>query len=424
MMPFSIYTQKNEVFFSDSIEETTTNIEKLPTISPFYTKKIVHFFVCDTAHYLYTIFHYSKGSKKINLLNYNVSEYSKQSHKFLSTIKQNLLDSMNNDIEFSALIPHLFAYGKRNISIYFQCGVEYLPKKKRDRKETPVIEKRELNNKLFKLTQLEDMVGEITPDRLKITRHNSYLLINKLSDDSRIALKNISYIQNVKYPTHYVGSIDTVSSKSGNYHCNTFYYYLSSKKLKQQISDIFSKHYTHNYTKSDINKEIYEHIINYAIALFYINISNGNCSEEDFNVYNVFYCSLIVINSLLLDNDFFTLANTNFDTLYRKIVKKFDQLFIKGLYNYLKGIIGIVNSDFFNQCLFPADWDLTMKNEWKKENGIERKKRDSKPTKVDDKLIKKVIKLHNDGMSLREIEKKLKNKIGKTTISKIIKNQL
>lgn len=422
MMPFSIYTQKNNLFFSDSIEETTTTIEKLPTISPFYTKKIVHFFVCDTAHYLYTIFHYSKGSKKINLLNYNVSEYSKQSHKFLSTIKQNLLDSMNSGVEFSALIPHLFAYGKRNISIYFQCGVEYKPKKKRERKETPVIEKRELNNKLFKLSQLEDLVGELTPNQLRITRHNTYLMINKLSNDSRIALKNINYTQVVKFATHYVENIDTISSKSGNYHCNTFHIYLSSKKLKEQVSDIFNSQYTLNKTKSDVYKEAYELIINYAIALFYINISNDNCSEDDFNVYNIFYCAMVVLNTMLFDNEIFTLQYMSLDTLYRKITKKFDQLFMKGLHHYIKGIMYIVNSDFFNQCLFPSNWTKQMKNDWKIENGIERKKRESKATKVDDKLIKKVLKLHNDGYSSREIETKLKNKIGRTTIQKIIRN--
>ena len=169
MSSLSIYQEKNSVLFCDSVEASNVSNQKLPTISPFYVRKIVHFFVCNNNDYLYTIFHYAKGSKKVNLLTYNNKDYSKQSHKFLSTIKQNLLDSMSSDIDFSALIPHLFAYGKRNISIYFQCGVDYQPKKKRERRITPAIEKRELSNKLFKLTQLEDLVGEVMPNQLRTT---------------------------------------------------------------------------------------------------------------------------------------------------------------------------------------------------------------------------------------------------------------
>lgn len=422
MSSLSIYNEKNNILFCDSVEASIVSNQKLPTVSPFYVRKIVHFFVCDTNHYLYTIFHYSKGSKKIKLLNYNESDYSKQSHKFLSTIKQNLLDSMNSDIEFSALIPHLFAYGKRNISIYFQCGVDVVQKKKKERRITPRIEKRELSNKLFKLTQLEDLVGEVMPNQLRITRHNTYMMINKLANDSRIALKSINYTQVVKFATHYVENIDTISSKSGNYHCNTFHIYLSSNKIKSQVNDIFNSQYTLNKRKSEVYKEIYELIINYAIALFYINISNDNCSEDDFNVYNIFYCAMVVLNTMLFDNEIFTLQYMSIDTLYRKITKKFDQLFIKGLHHYIKGIMYIVNSDFFNQCLFPSNWTKEMKNDWKKDNGIVRKARESKATKVDDKLIKKVLKLHNDGYSSREIETKLKNKIGRTTIQKIIRN--
>ena len=414
----------NKPIFCDTIEVDPNLVgsPKLPTISSYFTTQITHYFRSKNANeYLYTHIHYGKYQRKINLLKENIFvEYSNQSQNYLKCLKSHLIQQINdNDIFFSDLVPTYLQYGKKYIATYFIGGVEYVPKKRKHISRTP-IKKVQTQQPLFNHTKLFELLGyELNDKQLKITRNNTYQLIEFLKTSGKVVIKDIATIQRIIKPVHYANSVDSISVANNEYHCNTLYLYCSINKFKQQIHDLLDN-YKHNILKrTETFEKIYDLIINYAIALFYINLSNDNCKENDFNVYNIFYIELFLINSWLFNKNYFTMEGGNIDTLYRKTTKKFDRIFNLGIYNYLNGVLGIVGVGSCNKCLFPTGWTKEEKDLWKEENGIERKKRIGK-SKVDKNMIRRIKRDVKNGMKKVDICKK--ENISKPTLNKIIRN--
>lgn len=423
-------SEKNEPIFCDSIEVDSNFVSspQLPTISSFFTTKVIHYFRCNCGtydEYLYTHVHYGKTYKKINLLKDNfILSYSKQSQKYLECLKMHLFQQIESDnILFSTIIPAYIKYGKKNIATYFVCGVDISAKTKRKHISKTPIQKKQLEQPLFKTTKLFDLLNkDLTDDEIKMTRNNTYQLMQMLKDKV-VFNNNIETTQKIIRPTHYVNNVDTISLANNNYDCNTLYLFCSITKFKQQINDLIISYNQQLQSRTETFEKIYNLVINYAIALFYVNISHGNCKEEDFNVYNIFFLELFLINSWLFNKQHFTMDGGNIETLYRKTCKKFDRLFVLGLHNHLNNILGIVSAGSCNKCLFPDYFTKEEKEQWKSENGIERKKENKKrKSKISPQKRNKIIKLHNDGYSIRQIENELS--INKNTINKILKNSL
>jgi len=422
--------EKNVPIFCDSIEVDYNFVSspKLPTISSFFTTKVIHYFRCNCGtydEYLYTHIHYGKNHKKINLLkdNFNLS-YSKQSQKYLECLKMHLFQQIeSNNILFSTIIPAYIKYGKKNIATYFVCGVDISQKTKRKHISKTPIQKKQLEQPLFKTTKLFELLGkDLSDDQIKMTRNNTYQLMQLLQDSDKVVFNNIETTQKIIRPTHYVNNVDTISLASNNYDCNTLYLFCSITKFKQQINDLIISYNQQIESRRETFEKIYDLIINYAIALFYVNISHGNCKEEDFNVYNIFFLELFLINSWLFNKQYFTMDGGNIETLYRKTCKKFDRLFVIGLYNHLNNILGIVSAGSCNKCLFPDYFTKDEKEQWKSENGIERKKRKdetkSRKTKIDSNMIRRIKRAIKNGVKKVDICKK--ENISKPTLNKII----
>lgn len=409
-------SEKNAPIFCDSIDEDTIIVSspKLPTISSFFTTKVIHYFRCNCGtydEYLYTHIHYGKNHKKINLLKDNfILSYSKQSQKYLECLKMHLFQQIESDnILFSTIIPAYIKYGKKNIATYFVCGVDISQKTKRKHISKTPIQKKQLEQPLFKTTKLFELLGkDLSDDQLKMTRNNTYQLMQLLQD--KVVFNNIETTQKIIRPTHYVNNVDTISLASNSYDCNTLYLFCSITKFKQQINDLIISYNQQLESRRETFEKIYDLIINYAIALFYVNISHGNCKEEDFNVYNIFFLELFLINSWLFNKQYFTMDGGNIETLYRRSCKKFDRLFVLGLHNHLNNTLGIVNAGSCNKCLFPDYFTKEEKEQWKNENGIERKKRkDETKSRKDLSLQDKqqIMIMLKKKKTIAEIEKKL-----------------
>lgn len=420
----------NKPIFCDSIDIDPNFVSspQLPTISLYFTTQITHYFRSkDANEYLYTHIHYGKYHKKIDLLKENIFvEYSNQSQKYLKCLKSHLIQQINgNDIFFSSIVPTYLPFGKRYIATYFVCGVDVDVKKRKKHISKTPIKRIQTQQPLFNNTKLFELLGyELNDKQLKITRNNTYQLLKFLKNSDKITIKDISTIQRIVKPVHYVNSVDSISIANNEYHCNTLYLFCSISKFKQQINDLLD-YYKHNILKrTETFEKIYDLIINYAIALFYINLSNDNCIEEDFNVYNIFYIELFLINSWLFNKNCFTMDGGNIDTLYRKTTKKFDRIFNIGIYNYLNGVLGIVGVGCCNKCLFPSNWTKEEKDLWKEENGIERKKRKdetkSRKTKIDRNMIRRIKRAIKNGTKKVDICRK--ENISKPTLNKIIKS--
>lgn len=398
-------------------------------------KKIVHYFGCVDGDYKRTEIYYSNNNipQRVNLFDEESYQlkYSNYCFKFFSFLKKEIENVIaKGPIEYDYFTPYVIQYGKYHFYSYFVCGKPYVEKPKRHINKTP-INKKEISTPLFKQTKLYDLLGyDLSLEERRITRNNTYKILTTLISSDKVCFNTLDLptTQVINNPVYYINNIDQLSLSTGNYHPNTFCLFLSISKYKQQVEEILNEYYNDGENRSKTFEKFYNLNINYAVALFYILLSNNLCKESDFNCYNIYYLGLFLINRWMFNKSYFT-SDFDADTFYRKVTKKFDKIQVTGIYNYLNSIMGIVNIGISNQCRFPDDWTKEEKNEWKQDNGIERKKRKKETekrttSKVNDKIIKKVIKLHTQGYSLREIEKKLKKEITTTTISKIIKNSI
>lgn len=419
--------EKNQPYFLvDEIELPVKITKRSETINPIFIKSITHTFSChDCSTYMHTTIFYKNGSKKkINIF----TDY--QTNNFVNCLQSTL----NIICENVYLMPYKSLY----IPIFFKCGKDIPQKKTRRQKATNTNKIINKSMALIDHLRFDDIiVGDLTQDANTITSDNTNHLLDILNKNTNIpfANYNIRYTQEIKFPTFYVNGVDKISSESGNYHANTIYLYLSQTVFYSNVRKELEKKYGWNtegekQTKSKTHNNIINILFNTAISLFYINISTGTVKENDLNTLNIFYLELAILRTWYFFQKHKELSTMDYMTLWRKTQKKLERINTIGIYKHIYSIRGIVGCSYSaNQCRFPDDWTKEEKNEWKQDNGIERKKRKKETekrttSKVNDKIIKKVIKLHTQGYSLREIEKKLKKEITTTTISKIIKNSI
>lgn len=420
--------EKNVPLFVDDISNELVIPKRKytqPIINPKMVRSITHCYsIRNCNNYLYTYFFFINGTKKkVNIL----EEY--QDCFFIQQLKStiDIIQEM-----------YLFSYKTLSIPIFFVCGKD-IPLKKRRTKKNIKTENNKIQNKSMALIdhlKFDDIViGDLSPENNKIQYTNIRKVIDAINlPENPFSNFNIKWYQTILHPVCYENGVDVISVKKGIYHCNTLTLYIDESKFVKSIDEQLNLLTGINAAgikekRSKVNNKIIEILFNNALVLFYINLSsNAIVTEKNLTTMNLFYLALDLINLILFYKEGFRdISTIDYKTLFRKFQKKLEKVNEIGICKYIYLMRGNVATSYdVNQCRYPADWTLEDKNEWKKANNIVRKTRKAettkRATKIDDKIIKKVIKLHKKDLSLREIEKKLKNEISITTISKIIKS--